>query len=251
MDSDSSRATWAFPDTGWSTVGQATGDDESSRRALDRLLRRYIRPLQCHLISSMGIRPDRADDLVQGFVADRILTGNLLVLADRQRGKFRTLLTTALENYTKSAMRHDEALKRQPADVPVTSLPDSDVIPASAKTPPEAFEVAWAREVLAEALRRTESHYREAGRQEIWLAFELRALKPALHGEDPPSCAELASRLGLGSPQKVSNAVVTCGRALRQSIRSVIREYVADDSAVDDEVRELREILGRGRQYTL
>jgi len=208
-----------------------------------------MRPLRCHLVYSKGIPPDQADDLVQSFITEKILGGDLLAIANRGRGKLRTLLRTALENHVKDEKRRERAKKRHPGKALLVSLPESDEVSAPSDGPAETFEVAWAREVLAEALRRTEAHYREAERGEIWLAFKLRVLNPTLYNEEPPSCADLASRLGFGSPQRVSNAVVTCSRALRQSIRSVLREDVADGSAVEEEIADLREILGRSGQY--
>jgi len=240
-----------FPPTSWSTVARAAGGASrpADPDALERLLRRYLRPLRVFLVQGMRVAPDRAEDLLQGFVTDRVLTGSLLPLADSRKGKFRALLKTALQNYVRSARRHDTAQKRAPAAASVVPLPESHGIPAPSQTPAEAFEVAWAREVLAEAIGRTEAHYREMGLRTTWLAFVERFLNPTLHGGTPPPCSDIAARLGLDSAHKVSNAVVTCSRALRQSIRAVVRGYAADEGAVDDEIRELREILRRGGQY--
>jgi hypothetical protein len=249
MAGDSPRGAAAFPKTGWSTVGQAAGEDDAGREALDRLLRRYVRPLQCHLVGSMRIPADDAADLLQGFITDKIIAGRLLAAADRDRGRFRALLKTALENYVRSVERRGSTRRRRPTTGVFVSLSDC-VEPLAPGVPVvDSFEIAWAREVLAEALRRTEAHYREGGRKEVWLAFERRVVGPAFRGERRPSCADLAACLKLDSAQAVSNAVVTCGRALRRHLQAVVREYAADETTVDAEVSELREILGRSGQY--
>ena len=87
-----------FPTTAWSLVAEAGQEDAGAKRdALDRLLRRYLPALRAHLIYRRRFAPERADDLVQEFVADKIVEKDLIARADQQLGKFRTFLLTALE----------------------------------------------------------------------------------------------------------------------------------------------------------
>lgn len=90
-----------FPTTIWSLVRRAD-DDQSVVRgpALDDLLRRYAPAMTAHLVRRKRVPPDQADDLVQGFIADKVLEKRLVGMADPNRGRFRTLLTKALEATT-------------------------------------------------------------------------------------------------------------------------------------------------------
>ncbi len=70
------------PSTRWSLVARAAGEASSDRLdALDELLRVYRPVLVRHLHVGMRMPMDRTEDLVQGFIALRILEKNLLAKA--------------------------------------------------------------------------------------------------------------------------------------------------------------------------
>ena len=61
-----------FPATHWSLVRRAgSAGDES--QALDELLRIYLPALKAHLVGRKRIAPDRAEDLLQGFILSKVL----------------------------------------------------------------------------------------------------------------------------------------------------------------------------------
>src|SRR3954452_18501690 len=98
-----------FPSTQWSVVGRAGSgaNDDARRRALATLLARYLPALRSYLRAKHRVDPDRADDLVQGFLTDKVLEQDLIRQADRGRGRFRTFLLTALDNYVTSHVRRE------------------------------------------------------------------------------------------------------------------------------------------------
>src|SRR5687768_9480544 len=103
-----------FPITRWTLVGRAGLPDEPARReAMDVLLRRYL-PAMRACLRSRGIPGDRADDLLQSFVADKVIGRNILAAADRSRGRFRAFLMTALNNFARNQSRDESAEKRAP-----------------------------------------------------------------------------------------------------------------------------------------
>src|SRR5262245_58468859 len=87
-----------FATTHWSVVMRAgtAGTGEGSV-ALDRLCRQYWQPLY-YFVRRRGYNEPDAQDLTQGFFA-RLLEKDLIGAADRERGRFRTFLLTALQNY--------------------------------------------------------------------------------------------------------------------------------------------------------
>src|SRR5947208_3626715 len=101
----------SFPATQWSLVDRARQQDTGARDdALAKLLERYLPALRAHLTLEKRIRPpERADDLLQGFVADKIIEQRLLDHADEGRGKFRSFLLVTLNNYVISQHRGDNA----------------------------------------------------------------------------------------------------------------------------------------------
>jgi DNA-directed RNA polymerase specialized sigma24 family protein len=234
----------SFPSTHWSSVSDAAGEaSDGERQALNRLLVRYLPALKSHLVSCMKIAPDAAEDILQGFMSDKVLEQNLLAKADRERGKFRTFLLHALRNYAISAIRRGRAQKRTP-DRAFSLDADEAWEPASAERDASAaFDAAWAREVLVDAMAKMKSECTEAGREDIWRVFEARVLAPALGDTPPMPYEELVTRFQFQSPVQASNVLVTAKRTFLRALRSVVKEYIQDAGLVDAEIGELKEIL--------
>src|SRR6185503_5357853 len=85
-----------FPATPWTAILRTgAGDLESRRQALHKLLHMYWRPIYVYVRRKWGKSNEDAKDLTQGFVAS-ILEKEFFQEADRDRGRFRALLRTAL-----------------------------------------------------------------------------------------------------------------------------------------------------------
>ena len=95
-----------FPNTHWSLIRRAgqTGEAQfAARKALAVLLTRYESPLGCGATSRVVRRlGDDVDDVLQAFVADKLLEREMLRHADEGRGRFRTFLLTSLNNFVTS-----------------------------------------------------------------------------------------------------------------------------------------------------
>jgi RNA polymerase sigma-70 factor (ECF subfamily) len=76
-----------FPTTIWTVIREAGADDTS---ALDRFARAYEDPVSRYVRGRGFAGPD-ADDVVQEVFL-RLLRGRVLEKADRERGRFRSLL---------------------------------------------------------------------------------------------------------------------------------------------------------------
>jgi hypothetical protein len=199
--------------------------------------------LRSHLVFCMKIPPDVAEDVLQGFMSDKILEQNLLAKADRQRGRFRTFLLQTLRNYAISAIRREHAKKRFPEHGQSLGAQDA---PEPAKTDAgasDAYDVAWAREVLAAALERMKCECAASGRSDIWGVFEARILSPALGDAPPTPYEDLVTRFQFQSPVQAANILVTAKRTFLRNLRSVVKDYIQDEGGIDAEIRELREIL--------
>lgn len=239
-----------FPQTHWTLVNRAAGQsDAEATKALGQLLERYLPALNAHLVFGKRVPPDRADDLLHSFVAEKILEGELLRHADRARGKFRTFLLTALDRYAVSRFRKEQAARRHPGEGAMMALDDvADWKEDEAATPRSAaFDIAWVREVIHETLRRVEDECRTSGRDKYWKIFEARVANPILHGEPAESYELIVNRLGFDTPMRASNALITVKRMFERQFRAVIREYVGDDAEVETEIHELHAILAEIR----
>ena len=248
-----------IPSTRWTLIGRAAAAKPDgaaeARSALDELLRLYLPVLRGHLLGTLRIRPDRADDLLQGFLADRVVERNLVAYADASRGRFRKFLLTALNRYVTDAFRRESAAKRQPAGRPPVSL-EAVVEPAGDEpTAADRFDRLWANEVLAEVMRRTRAVCTGSNRMAVWFVLESRILLPVTAGLPPVPHATLAQRLNLQDAAQ-SASLLTSGKQLfTQVFRQVVLEYLAPNwshgpsSSVtheaDQEIRELWTIFSR------
>jgi DNA-directed RNA polymerase specialized sigma24 family protein len=242
---DWQRETRSFPSTRWSLVAYAGQCRDGDPAALGELLSRYLPALKAHLVLKKGLEPDRVDDLLQGFVADKVIERNLLAAAQRRRGKFRTFLLTALDRYAWNKVRDERAQKRRPDELLSLDVDDADNQPAAAETAADPFDEIWARDVLAEVLRLMRQECEDSGRADIWGVFESRIVCPLLDGCEPMSYEQLVGRFGFESPIQASNVLMTAKRMFRRVLRSVVGEYTADKEAIEAEIAELRQILSR------
>ena len=230
-----------FPATSWSLVRRAGGPDVvDARPAMDVLLRRYLPALRARLACDHRLDPDAAADLLQGFVSRKVLEQELLRGADPCHGKFRTFLLTALDRYVVDQWRHRAAKRRSPGGTP---QPLCDLHPSPTCTPADAFDRAWAREVIAEAVRCMEAECAFVQRADVWGVFQERVLTPCVDGTPPLPYEQLVSRFGLRSPEHASNVLMTAKRMFARALRSVVAEYAADDGEVEREIADLRGIL--------
>ena len=230
-----------FPRTDWSELGRAGEADEAR---LDRLIRTYWAPLRIFLVATFPSLKDQADLLLQDFAEDKILKSGWLQRADRRRGKFRDFLKTSLRNFVLDRLNRAE-FKHAPV-----SLEELAQEPAAAEAPSEAFDLTWARTVLAQTLRRMEADCKDSSagqprRGQIWEMFRLRLLEPVFEDAAPAPYEELVSRFGLRSPTDASNLLLSGKRIFKMHLARVIQEYAEQDAATAAEIQALEELLDR------
>jgi RNA polymerase sigma-70 factor (ECF subfamily) len=232
-----------FPTTQWSLVDRAGRDDAQARRqALGKLVTRYLPALRAHLVYGKRLSPDDADDLLQEFLVGKVLERDLIARANRDLGRFRTFLLTALDRFRIDRLRRDHARRRAPGGARVDLDRGPDALPASTS---DAFDVAWARRVIDESLARMRAECEASGRPEVWAVFQCRLLDPITEGCEPVGYETLIERFGFRSPSQASNVLITAKRAFARALRSVVGEYTRDQAEVELEIHELIDTLGR------
>jgi len=236
-----------FPTTHWSLVARAGQDaTETKRQALGELLTRYLPALRAHLVYGKRLSPENADDLLQEFVATKILEKELIGRADADLGKFRTFLLTALDRFFIDRFREDRARRRSPGEDRLRGLGDG-AEQLQAQQTSDAFDLAWARNVIDQTVRVMRAECETSGRADVWGVFECRLLEPMLHGVEPIAYEDLVKRFGLQSPSQASNLLMTAKRTFARVLRGVVGEYARGSEEIEAEIRELLEILARAR----
>jgi RNA polymerase sigma-70 factor (ECF subfamily) len=233
-----------FPVTHWSAILAAgRPEDVAGAEALNRLLELYQHPLLAHLHWKFDCTDEQAEDWLQSFVERKVLGRTLLRNARKDRGRFRTFLLNALDNFVIDELRVKARQRRRPEGgfVSVERLTDAEQGTTGPASDP--FDVAWARRVLSQAVDRMKGHYESRGRVDLWGVFAEGCLTPILDDVAAPSMADLASRFGFQSAAQASNALVTTKRMFRQTIESVVAEYASNGEETDEEIRYLTAIL--------
>jgi hypothetical protein len=228
--------------------------DEAAQQQLDQLIRLYWQPLKIFLLSAFPSLHNQAETLLQDFAQDRMLKEGWLLKADQNRGRFRDFLKTSLRNFVLDYLNRAEVRN------PPVSLDDPErqqepalaniEAPAASAGEAEAFDLAWARTVIAETLRRMEVDCKNPAAEQprrtyIWELFRVRLLEPVFHDAELPPYDELIERFHLKSPTDASNTLLSAKRIFKGHLNEVIREYAGQDAATVTEIRALEEFLGR------
>ncbi len=232
----------AFHTTQWEDIQRARTLDDSRRKdAVGDLLTRYWKPVYCYL-RRKGLDNEAAKDMTQGFFHEVVLGRELIQRAESQRGRFRTLLLTALDRYVTSAHRADVARKRRPA-AGIVSLDGADGArlpePAHVARPDEAFHHAWAAELLDDVLSELERECVGTGKRKHWEVFRARVLAPIVDNAATVPLAALCEQQGIDSEMTASNMIVTVKRRFQAMLRSRVRSFVNSDEEVEQEILDL------------
>lgn len=242
-----------FQTTRWTAIEQIkSGDDARSRALIGDLLQTYWKPVYCYL-RRKGYDNERAKDLTQGFFQEIVLGRKLIQQADHAKGRFRTFLLTALDHYVTSAHRKQTAQKRIPRsrlipldDIQPPGLPDA----VEGLTSEEFFNYAWIAQLLDEMLAEVEAECRSRGMEVHWQAFHARVVKPITENAEPPPLAEICKKYGIEDGIKASNLILTVKRRFQAALKRHLRQSVASQADVSEELVELMQFLRKKRQYS-
>lgn len=229
-----------FPDTRWSLVGRATASDQTTRQqAMMELLETYSPVLRTFLVDVRHLSPDWADDLLQDFIADKILANKLVHRADQERGKFRNFVLKSLNHFVSAKLRKERALQ----DV-TANLDQAILNTLASSSDKDYFEIQWVHQVVREALNLMEADCTARRRQDMWIIFRLRIVDPMLQGAEPVNYLQLIHELNLQSPRQAMNLLAIAKRAFDKCLRIAVGRYVHEDQ-VEAEITDLRQILTR------
>lgn len=221
-----------------------SGDGRAARLALEELCRLYWYPLYAFL-RRRGHVHHEAEDLVQGLFC-QLLSGAGLAGVDREKGKFRSYLLSALKNHVANQHRRATAQKRGGGRSTISidgarAAGRYEGEPAAALTPEDCFEREWALTVLEQAFELVRESYRARGREAV---FE--QLRGFVTGDGPAtSHEELAHALEM-TPGSTRVLVHRFRARFGGAVRDVVAQTVSDDpAALEEEIGALMACFGR------
>ncbi len=236
----------AFQPTRWTDVlAGRTLDEVRKRAALSRLAERYWRPVYCYL-RRKGHGNEEAKDLTQGFFQTVFLERDLVRRAEPDRGRFRSLMLTAVNNYVRSEHRAEVAQKRRPENEMIRLDALDAPVPAdfaASDTPEKAFHQAWASALLDEVLCAVKEECLARGQQIHWEVFCARVLGPIMTDAPASSLAEICRKHGIAGEEQASNMIVTVKRKFQKTLMQRVGESVGSDAEAEEEILDLARIL--------
>jgi RNA polymerase sigma-70 factor (ECF subfamily) len=240
-----------FVTTRWSLILSAAhfgSEEQRAHDALAELCRTYWRPI-FSFVRGRGYSIEDAQDLTQDFFVT-ILKNDWLQHADRNRGRFRSLLLRSLQNFLINAAEKSHTCKRGGGvefvswhDWTSDASSDLSILAATLESlPPERlFDLTWAATVVEHALQRLREESESKGK--LWL---FQTLSPLLTEErDEVSYAELSAELGIAETM-VKKQLHNMRQRYRSLLRAEVSQTVEDLADVDDEIRYLCASLASG-----
>lgn len=224
-----------FPTTSWTMIGNA----EQGQAVQAELYGRYWDPLYCYA-RRRGFSQEDANDFTQGFLTEILLGREFLSKADRTRGRFRSLLVKAFQNYIGGLLRKKKVPIAAQADLSECRVPDT--VPHD---PGRAFDYVYATTTLDRVLADLEFECRRDGLHPHWRIFEQRVAKPTLDGTAAPSLEEICRRYAVDSQGRASNMIVTVKRRFRRILLRYVAEQDCSEAQAEEALRDFLSIFSR------
>jgi hypothetical protein len=243
----------AFPATHWERIDKIKSGQDADRALISLMLERYWKPVYCHL-RRKGYDNECAKDLTQGFLHEIVLKRGLVHKADPSRGRFRSLLLTALKRYLVNVKQGESVRTRIPQEklVPLTLVEPADLSHLMTESSPdEVYHYVWLSVLLDQVLSAVQTCCEQQGLQIHWQLFHDRVVQPILQDAAAPSLTELGQRYGIQDKKKVSNMLITVKRRFRSALKAYVRSTVASDQCVPEELAEIMKFFPSDAQPSL
>ena len=217
-----------FPETAWTQLL----DPAQKKAVLDELCAKYWKPLYCYL-RRMGFDNERAKDLVQGFLTEKVIDQELIRQVDRTKGKLRTFLLTAIRNYTINIVKKDRH-----------SMELDGIAEYSEKsTDPEViFDRVWADELLKNVLEEVIAECDKRGKSVHWLLFRQWFLESS-NDQQKNQMKDLCSKYNIENAAQAYHMIENIKRRFRSILREHLRSLVDSEEEVETEIRSFIRIF--------
>lgn len=198
-----------FPTSIWSVILSIRQDPD---RVKERIVRLYQQPV-FDFIRRQGLRHEDAEDVAQEVFV-RICREEFLVKADRQKGKFRTLLLAVTKNVI-ACFRRFELSERRDRRRQI-ALGDLDV-PADPPSDDE-FDLLWVKNLVAQAME----HLKDDP--------VMTALRLQLEGKSYQEISEAMQK----QVHDVTNYIHRAKERLRREIERMIGQYSTKEDVASE-----------------
>ncbi|MBN1361993.1 MAG: hypothetical protein JW993_15465 [Sedimentisphaerales bacterium] len=249
-DTDAGGAQRRFLTTQWSLIENIKAGQDKDQILIGFLLEQYWKPVYCYL-RRKGYGNEEAKDLTQAFFHEIVLGRSLVVRADQTRGRFRSFLLHALDQYVVKQGLKAKAHKRIPksklVSLDVAEVPALPAEMANASVE-DFYHYAWVSTLLERVIARVRAECAEQGMQTHWQLFSERVVQPILADQPAPSLASLCKAHGIAETQTASNMIVTVKRRFRAALLRYVRHTLLDGDQASEELEELLRFFPKSAQ---
>ena len=234
-----------FLTTHWSLIEDSKSDDDRSRALIGLLLGLYWKPVYFYL-RRKGHNNEESKDLTQGFFHEVVLNRNLVHRADQCKGRFRSFLLHALNQYLINIRNAENVAKHIPAEklVSLEMIDPVEVSGAISKLSPEdTYNYTWLSSLLDQILSEVQGQCYEDGMEIHWKIFHDRVVKSILEGVEPLSLTEVCKKYGVEDQKKASNMNITVKRRFQAALKEYIRNTVISESQISEELEEIMQFF--------
>lgn len=230
-----------FPETPWTHVRVAGGEDTRAQASLEVVCRLYWVPLYA-FARRQNLGPAEAEDVTQAFFV-HLLEDESIKHADQEKGRLRSFLLGALKHFISNWRRAETTVKRggrmMRVEFDTTEVEAVCAQREDGLSPDEFYERRWAVALLDHALKDLEAEHARAGRAEQFAVLSEYLL---VHGKDAQH-AEAAAKLGM-TEGTARVAVHRLRKRFRERLRALVAATVGSEAEVDDELRHLLGLYG-------
>jgi RNA polymerase sigma-70 factor (ECF subfamily) len=241
----------AFLTTQWSLIENIKADLDRDKTLIDFLLRQYWKPVYCYL-RRKGYDNEHAKDLTQDFFHEVVLNRDMVGRADQTRGRFRSFLLFALNEYLTKQNIEARARKRIPKGKLVSlEVAEAPTLPQSVEraSAEESYHYAWLSALLERVLADVRAECRRQGMETHYVLFYQRIVRPIMSGQSPKSLTDLSRKHGVSDAKRASNMIVTVKRRFRTALMQHIRHTLLSGDQASEEMEELLQYLPKSAQH--
>jgi len=242
----------SFLTTHWSLIEGIKKHQDKDRSLISLLLERYWKPVYCYL-RRKGYHNEEAKDLTQGFFHEIVLNRRLVDRADASKGRFRSFLLHALDQYLIDRMRRESTQNRIPKEklVPfdITNPPE---LPQTIleRSPEDCFAYTWKSELLERTLAQLQADCEQQGLQTHWCLFRDKVLQPTLNNQESEPMKAIGARYGITNESTAFNMLLTVKRRFKSTLRTNLRITVLSEADIDEEWQEMLNFFAETEQKT-
>jgi RNA polymerase sigma-70 factor (ECF subfamily) len=240
----------SFLTTHWSLLEGVRKHPDKNQAMIGLLLERYWKPVDCYL-RRKGHRNEEAKDLTQEFFHEVVLNRHLLERADPAKGRFRSFLLHALDQFRIDQVRKESAAKRIPREKLVPfDLSDPPELPQTIfeRSPEDCFTYAWKSELLDRTLSEVQAECEAQGLQTHWHLFRDKVLLPAREDRESQPMNVICTRYGISNESTAFNMLLTVKRHFKAALTRNLRSTVLREEDIDEEWQEILNLTGERAQ---